>query len=318
MPTIVSIILSILTSGLPCVLLAVGIFITFRLLDFADMSAEASMLLGGTISLVLIKLGVNAFLTLPVSFVVGAACGFITSILHTKLKIPKLLSGIITLTMGASICAIFIGFTRAEPFGNLVSLGLNDKTIYSIFYIADAPLWNQPITALVMIVIVTIMIIVIYFFFGTEYGMAIRATGMNQKMARAEGINTDHAIIVGVSLSNALIGLAGALFAMQQRSMGLQSATGFLVIGLASIIIGEAIFGNRTFKINLISIATGAIIYFIIVTVAIELGLPPDLKNLLYAILITIALCLPLIKKGFKQLFAKLFKKKTGESEASV
>lgn len=318
MQTIVSIILSILTSGLPCVLLAAGIFITFRLLDFADMTAEASMLLGGTISLVLIKLGVNAYLTLPVSFVVGAACGFITSILHTKLKIPKLLSGIITLTMSSSICMIFMGFPTGEPYGNLVTLNGIEKTIYSLFYIPGAKEWNQPITALVMIVIVTIMIVVIYFFFGTEYGMAIRATGMNQKMARAEGINTDNAIIIGVSLSNALIGLGGALFAMQQRSMGLQSASGYLVIGLASIIIGEAIFGNRTFKINLISIVTGALIYFIIITVAIELGLPSYLKNLLYAILITIALCLPLIKKGFKQLFANLSKKKNGESEASV
>lgn len=305
MPYIVSIILSILTSGLPCVLLAIGIFITFKLLDFADMTAEGSFLLGGAISLVLIRLGVNAFITLPIAMCVGVGCGFITSILHTKLKIPKLLSGIITLTASASICAIFIGFAKAEPFGNAIQLEIADKTIYSIFYIEGMGVMNQPIMAIVMAVIVAIMTVVVYFFFGTEYGMAIRATGMNQKMARAEGINTDRAIIVGVCISNALIALAGALFAMKARSINFLSASGYLVIGLASIIIGEAIFGNRTFKINLISIAVGAILYFVIITVVIELGFPTELKNLLYAVMIVIALCLPFIKSGIKRLFTR-------------
>lgn len=301
---IFDLILNILTSGLPCCLLALGIFLTYRLLDFADLTAEGSFLMGGAVCLTLIVKGVDPFTSTLIAFLVGAICGLLTGVLNTCLNIPKLLSGIITMTGTASIALLVMGFTSTKsPFTNLVTLGNKDNTIYSLFYGGAIP--NQVIECIVMLIVVLLFNALIYFFFGTEYGMAIRATGMNEQMARSQGVNSKLATIVCVSLSNALIGLAGALFAQDSRSMDVKSASGFLVIGLASILIGESIFGKRSFKNWIISVSLGAIVYFIIINVAIALGFPTQLKNLLYAILITIALCIPL----FKSLFSLLKKK---------
>ena len=292
---IINVLLNILTSGLPCCLLALGIFLTYRLLDFADLTAEGSFLLGGATCVTMIYNGFNPWIATFVGMISGIICGIITGLLHTKLKIPKLLSGIITMTASASICLLIIGTTKeGSYFQNLVTLGKDSNTIYSMFYIAGIK--NQIIESIIMAIIVVIMVVIIYFFFGTEYGMAIRSTGMNEKMARAQGINTTISKIICVAISNGLIGLAGALWAQDARSMDVKSASGFLVVGLASILIGESIFGKRSFKNWIISVSLGGIIYYVIITLAIELGFPTQLKNLLYAILITIALCLPLIK----------------------
>ena len=299
-----NLILIILTSGIPCALLAIGIFITYRLLDFADLTAEGSFLIGGALCVSIIKIGGDPALATVAGLFGGAVCGLITGLLNTKLKIPKLLSGIITMTAATSLAMAIMGATVEEAFTNLVVLGRYDNTIYSVFY--PGGIWNMVIESAIMAAIVIVVILIIYFFFGTEYGMAIRATGINSKMARSQGINTSLATIVAVTIANALIGLAGALYAQDSRSMDIKSSAGYLVIGLASILIGESIFGKRNFKNWLISVSLGAIVYFIIVNVALELGLPTELKNLLYAILITLALCLPFIKS----FFIKLFKKK--------
>ena len=309
MPYIVSVIFNILTSGFPCALLAMGIFLAYRLLDFADLTAEGSFLIGGALTLALIRVGFNPFVATFIAVIGGAICGFITGFLHTKLKIPKLLSGIITMTMTASIALLILGITKdGSLFHNNVSLVYGDNTIYSLFYF-NSGAFQPIIKAGIMLIIVLIIWFIVYFFFGTQYGMAIRATGMNEKMAKSQGVNTERSIIVGVIISNALIALAGSLFCQEQRACDVKVGSGFLVIGLASILIGEAIFGKRNFKNWLISVCLGAIVYFIIVTVAIELGFPTELKNLLYAILITIALCLPLIKEGFSKIGKKGEKK---------
>lgn len=306
MPYFVNVILIILTSGLPCALLALGIFLTYRILDFADLTAEGSFLIGGATCLSLIKNGLNPILATLAGFLAGGICGFITGILNTKLKIPKLLSGIITMTASASIAMVIMGITvNDNPFTNLVTLGNNSVTIFSA--IQPGNKFNMVVEAALMAVIVIAVMFLLYFFFGTEYGMAIRTTGMNEKMARANGINTNLATIICVSISNALIGLAGCLFVQDSRSIDVKTASGFLVIGLASILIGEAIFGKRSFKNWLISVALGAIVYFTVVSLALEWGFPTELKNLLYAILITIALCIPLVK----MLIQKIKKKKT-------
>ena len=309
MPYLVSVIFNILTAGFPCALLAMGIFLTYRLLDFADLTAEGSFLIGGALTIALIKVGVNPFLATLVALLGGAICGLITGFLHTKLKIPKLLSGIITMTMTASIALLILGITKkGSPFTNNVSLDYTNDTIYSLFYF-NSGTYQPMIKALIMLLIVLIVWFTIYFFFGTQYGMAIRATGMNEKMAKSQGVNTERSIIVGVIISNTLIALAGSLFCQEQRACDVKVGSGFLVVGLASILIGEAIFGKRNFKNWLISVCLGAIVYFIIVNSAIELGFPTELKNLLYAVLITIALCLPLIKQGFMKLGRKGEKK---------
>ncbi len=306
---IVNIIRTILTSGLPCCILAIGIFITFRLLDFADMTAEGSFLLGGALTgLVLIKTN-NPVLATLAGAAAGAVCGFITGVLNRLLKIPKLLSGIITMTASGSMAfVVFSIATNSFWSASIEQSSLTSSTIFSIF-----PIMNGFGIPLVMGIIVLIVALIVYFFFGTEYGMAIRATGMNERMARAQGINTTAATIAGVAISNALIGLAGALYIQNSRCMYATSATGYLIVGLASILIGEAIFGKRSFKNSLISVCLGAILYFSIIQIAtFVFNMPTELTKLLYAILIVIALCLPLFKKWVSKLFKK---RKSEESE---
>ena len=309
MPYIVNIIFNILTSGLPCCLLAIGIFITFRLLDFADLTAEGSFLIGGSLAIALIRIGLNAYVATLIATIGGALCGYLTSVFYTKLKIPKILCGIITMTATTALALLILGLTSKDvSFLNNVKLRDEDETIYSLFYYGD-PKLRPLIKTGIMFGFVVVVYVLIYLFFGTEYGMAIRTTGINEKMARAQGINTQRTSIVALVLSNALIGLAGAMYCQSNTSCSIGVSTGFLVVGLASILIGEAIFGRRSFKNSLISIAAGSILYFIIINVAVELRFPDSLLTLLYAVLIAIALSLPLIKKGV----SKLFKKKEDE-----
>ena len=308
----VNVIFNILTSGLPCCLLAIGIFLTFRILDFADLTAEGSFLLSACLTAACIYRGMNPFLATFLGMLMGAACGFVTGCLNRLLKIPKLLSGIITLTASASLALLVMGISSAKDlFISQIPLSLNThQTIYSVFYPSSNPIspfpLNKLIESLVMIGMVGVTIVAVYYFFGTEYGMAIRATGMNEKMAKSQGINTNIACIACVSISNALIGLGGALYVQDSLSIGAGNAAGYLVIGLASILIGEAIFGKRSFKNWLISVAAGAILYFTIITIALKLGLPTQLKSLLYAILITIALCIPFFRQWILALIEKI------------
>lgn len=317
------VILNILSSGLPCVLLALGIFITYRLLDFADLTAEGSFLIGAATAGVMIFNGLNPWLATLAAFIAGGLCGLITGLLNRYLKIPKLLSGIITMTATASIAMLIMGaangnqgiFNAQISFTN-ITYGGDKQTIYSLLfpwqysseagaYIVARP-WGDVIKVLVMFAVVLVVMFIVYFFFGTEYGMAIRSTGMNEKMAKSQGINVNLSTIVGISIANALIGLAGALYAQEAKTVSTVSATGYLVVGLASILIGEAIFGKRSFKNWLISVALGSIVYFIIITIATRLGLPTELKSLLYAILIAFALCLPLIKSAIQKKIKKV------------
>ena len=313
---------TIFTQGLPVCIIAIGIFLTFRLLDFADMTAEGSFLIAAAITVVSINKGLNPFLATLFAFLGGAACGAVTGVLNRFLKVPKLLSGIITMTACGGIVYFIMGYNDlAQTFNGSVSLKDND-TIYSIFYNlpGDNFLWQ----ILVMLVFVAIVMFGIYFFFGTEYGMAIRSTGMNERMARAQGIDTTLATIICISLSNALIALGASLIYQEGGEVRLGIESGRLVIGLAAVLIGESVFGKRSFKNWLISVALGAIVYYTIITIALNVGSPEfqsamdKIKRLIYALLITIALCLPLIKKGFKNLFEKLFKKKPKESEVNV
>lgn len=315
-------VLNILSSGLPCCLLALGIFLTYRLLDFADLTAEGSFLISSALVAMMIYNGINPWLATLCGLLAGFACGTITGVLNRVLKIPKLLSGIITMTGSGSIAMLIMGqasnsgsLFRAEvTFGGFITKGSNIQTIYSLFYPwqdAGGGIWIVPnpigdiIKIVVMAAVVVIAIVGIYFFFGTQYGMAIRATGMNERMARAQGINPNVTSIICVAIANGLIGLAGALYVQEAKTVSTVSATGYLVVGLASIIIGEAIFGKRSFKNWLISVSLGSIIYFIIVNVATRVGLPTELKSLLYAILVVLALCIPLIKSRFKDKKAK-------------
>lgn len=273
--------------GLIWSLLALGVFISFRVLDFADLTAEGTVTLGSALALSLIESNVPPLFATIIALLGGFAAGIFTGVLHTKLKIPAILAGIISMTGLYTINLWVLGkaFIYTEK-----------DTLYSFLrkFLAD-PFLAKSLTALVVVVI---FFFALYWFFGTEIGMSIRATGMNRKMARAQGINTDVMIILGLAIANALTAACGALSAQSMRGANMDIGRGTIVIGLASIIIGEVIFGKRSFKNWLISVILGSVIYQILVAVAIRLGMDPNDLKLLQALLITLILSLPLVKKA--------------------
>lgn len=304
----------IFTQGLPVCIIAIGIFLTFRLLDFADMTAEGSFLISAAITVASLNAGVNPFLAILFAMLGGACCGIITGVLNRFLKVPKLLSGIITMTACGGLVFFIMGFDPIkESFRGSLSLGLDAETIYTLVY--RIPGENVVYEILLMAIIVILAILIVYFFFGTEYGMAIRTTGMNEEMAKAQGINTDISTIVCIAISNALIALGACLIYQEGGQVRIGIESGRLVIGLASVLIGEAVFGNKTFKNWLISVALGAIVYYLIITIVLNVGSTQfknamdSIKKLIYAILITIALCIPSFKKWVKSLIDKGKKK---------
>jgi len=312
------IITTIFTQGLPVCIIAIGIFLTFRLLDFADMTAEGSFLISAAITVTSLNAGINPFLTIILAMLGGAFCGALTGVLNRYLKVPKLLSGIITMTACGGLVFFIMGFNDiTEMFNGSAKLSLKADTIYT--YVYALPGENVIYEILLMAIIVILAILIIYFFFGTEYGMAIRTTGMNENMAKAQGINTNISTIVCIAISNALIALGACLIYQEGGEVKLGIESGRLVIGLAAVLIGESVFGNKTFKNWLISVALGAIVYYLIITIVLNVGSPQfrnamdSIKRLLYAILITIALCIPTIKKWVKGLVEKTKKKKGGK-----
>lgn len=293
-----------LNQGLLWAVMAIGVFITFRLLDFADLTCEGSFALGGAVAAVMIQNnswhGITACL---IALLAGAAAGLITALLHTKLKIAPILSGIITLTALYSVTFITMG--------NKSSIGLiNVPVFYAVF-----GEMKSMYSILIMGAICVVAIIgACYWFFGTEIGSAIRATGANEKMCRAQGINTDNTKIIGLMLSNALIALSGALVAQSQGTTSWSLGQGAIVAGLASVIIGEVLIpANSNFAVTLTGVVIGSIIYRIIYAIVYYVGLPTEYIKLCTAVLVVIALCLPMIKAkskaGAKMLDNYLIKK---------
>lgn len=277
--------------GLIWSLMALGIFISFRILNYADLTVEGSITLGSAISISLILSGVNSFLALFISMIGGFIAGAITGVLHTKLKIPAILAGIISMTGLYSINLRVMGKAA-------IYLG-DENTIYSFLRsIINDQFVAKASTSLVVVILI---FFVLYWFFGTEIGMSLRATGMNPKMARAQGINTDIMIILGLAIANALVSLSGGLVAQSQRNANMDLGKGTIVIGLASIIIGEVIFGKRSFKNWLISVILGSIVFNAIIGIAIQFGMNPNDLKLIQAILIAIILALPLLQKYKKK-----------------
>lgn len=283
--------------GLIWSLMALGIFISFRVLNFADLTAEGSITLGSAVATSLIIHNTNYALATVMALFVGFMAGAITGILHTKLKIPAILAGIISMTGLYSINLRVMG--KASIYIGEIN------TIYSpLLRKINDPFISKTITTLIVVVLT---FLVLYWFFGTEIGMSLRATGMNEKMARAQGINSTGMIILGLAISNGLIALSGALIAQSAKSANMDVGKGTIVIGLASIIIGEVIFGKKTFKNWLIAVILGSIVYQGLVGVAIALGLNPNDLKLLQAILIAIILFLPVLQqKYFKRKEVKI------------
>ncbi|NLP33619.1 MAG: ABC transporter permease [Clostridiales bacterium] len=289
------------SQGLSWAILALGVYLTFRILNFADMSCEGSFALGGSISAVLIvKLGLNPFLTVILATLAGMMAGLITGLLHTKLKIPAILSGILTMIGLYSINLRIMGQANTPIIGqstmiSLVkglfpeakALGMKDSTLQT---------W---ITMGIGLVLTVVVIALLYWYFGTEIGCCIRATGNNEVMVRAQGVNTDSMKTLGLVISNGLIALSGAIVTQSQGYADVKMGVGAIVIGLASIVIGEVIFLRpKSFASRLFSIMIGSIIYRMIIAVVLQLGLNTDDLKLFTAIVVAIALSIPNLKKN--------------------
>ncbi len=274
-------------------LMAIGIYITYKILDIPDLTVDGSFATGGAICAITMVQMNNWGLSLLFSFLIGLACGLVTGLLHTLLGIPAILAGILTqLTLWSINLKILDG-------ANISVNATQYHTLLSLFDIPNA-LWKLGI-------IIALIIGFLYLFFGTELGCAIRATGNNPKMSNAQGINTKRNIVIGLSISNGLVALAGALFAQYQGFADIKMGSGAIVIGLCSIVIGSIIFSKiaRNFAVRLISVVFGAIIYSIIYQTAVFFDLDTDLLKMLAALIVAIFLGVPYLRRTYGLKFKK-------------
>ena len=285
--------------------LALGVYITFRLLDIADLTVDGSFTTGGAVCAVCVLNGIQPLLALLISILAGFLAGAITGILHTKCKIPAILAGILTQIGLYSINLRIMGGRANLPLttANTLFADLSVSLDINRYYIA----------LVISLIFVIIFIALLYWFFGTELGSAIRATGNNEQMARSLGINTDTMKLLGLTISNGLVGLSGALYALYGQATDVRVGTGAIVIALASIVIGEVVISSKkgNFALRLTSIIIGSIIYRIIVALVLQMGLNTDDLKLLTAILVGIALTIPIMLNKRKQI--SMYKKLTGK-----
>ena len=276
-----------IAQGLLWAVMALGVYITFRVLDIADLTVEGSFPLGAATAAAMLSAGYGIVLSLIAAAVVGMLAGVVTGLLHTKMKIPALLAGILTMI------ALYSVNLRIMGKANISLLGVD--TIFSM--VRSCLGLNSGQTTLLVGLLATVLIgVLLYWFFGTEIGAAIRATGFNQQMIRAQGVDTDITIMLGLLLSNSLVAISGALVAQSNGFADVGMGTGTIVIGLASVIIGEVLFGTRSFKNCMISVILGSVVYRIVIAVVLQMGMPPNDLKLFTSVLVAFALSLPLIK----------------------
>lgn len=288
-------VLSTVAQGLLWAVLAIGLFITFRILDIADLSIEGTYPLGGAIAVMTITGGGSPILAILFAFLGGCVAGAVTGFLHTKLKIPALLAGILTMIGLYSI--------NLRIMGRATTSILGEETVYTFF---ESSMSKVSATLVVGLLATLVVWFFCYIFFGTELGTAIRATGDNPQMIRAQGVNTDITIILGLIISNGFVGITGALLSQSNGYADVNMGTGVLVTGLASIIIGEVLFGTRSFKNWLISVVLGSIVYRAVVAFVLWLGMNPNDLKLLTAVIVAVALALPLIKSKMQKLRSRV------------
>lgn len=281
-------------------IMALGVYITFRLLDIADLSVDGTFATGGAVSAMLILAGWSPWTSLIVATIVGICAGTVTGLLHTKLGIPAILSGILTQYALYSINLAIMGFKA-----NTAINGNNAKLVMSGL--------SVPRSILIGGIFVAVVIIFMYWFFGTEVGSALRATGCNHEMAKAQGININAMTVLGLAISNGLVSLAGALSSQYSGFADVNAGRGSIVIGLAAVIIGEvfgeAILGKHlNFAGHLIFVIVGGIAYYIVYTLVLWLKLDANLMKLFTAVIVAIFLAVPYLRGQAKSSFKKAAK----------
>ena len=279
--------------GLIWGIMAIGVYLTFRILDIADLTVDGSLGTGGAVCIMLMLSGQNVWVSMAGATAAGMAAGLATGILHTFMGIPAILAGILTQLGLYSINLKTMG--KANQAINVDKYDL----LVSLRFIRKVPFYRN--TILMVAITIIILIAVLYWFFGTELGCSLRATGCNDKMARAQGINTDLSRVLGLMISNGLVALSGAMLCQYQGFADINMGRGAIVIGLAAVIIGEAIFGKifRNFVLKLLGVALGSIIYYLVLQVVIWMGIDTDLLKLLSAAVVAVFLAIPTWKSRY-------------------
>ncbi len=282
-------------------LMAVGVYITYKILDLADLTVDGTMCTGGAVCIMMMLSGHSVGISLLAAFAAGMVAGLATGVFHTVMGIPAILAGILT-QLGLYSINLRIMDDRANQ---AISVEKYDLLV-SLRFVKNVPFYKN--TILISAVILLILVAILYWFFGTELGCSIRSTGSNANMSRAQGINTDVCKILGLMLSNGIVALASGLYAQYQGFADINMGRGAIVIGLAAVIIGEVAFGRicSNFAFRLISVALGAIIYYLVLQVVLWLGLRSNDLKLLSALVVAVFLAIPYIKDKY---FSKPVKK---------
>ena len=295
--------------GLAWGIMAIGVYITYRILDVADLTVDGSLATGGAVCVMLIRAGLDPWVALLCALMAGMLAGLVTGLLHTRCGIPAILSGILTQLALYSVNLRIM----ASKANQALSVDKYDLLL-SQRYVRSLSL-NNPLPLLLLFTVAVIA--ALYWFFGTEKGGSIRATGDNPNMARAQGINTDSNIVLGLMLSNGLVALSGALLAQYQGSSDINMGRGAIVIGLAAVIISEVLFGKLfvNFGLKLFAVSIGAIVYYIVLQLVLQLGLNTNDLKLFTAIIVAIFLAVPHLQAQAKSSFSHA--KKLSEKERS-
>ena len=280
--------------GLIWGIMAIGVYITYKILDVADLTVDGSMCTGGAVSIMMMLNGYNVWVSLLAAFIAGMLAGLVTGIFHTFMGIPAILAGILTQLALYSINLKIMG--RANQ---AISV-MNYDLLVSLRNVKNVPFYQNSIFVVAIFCIVIIGIL--YWFFGTELGCSLRATGCNPNMSRAQGINTDFHTVLALMISNGLVGLSGGLYAQYQGAADVNMGRGAIVIGLAAVIIGDVLFGKMcagkkiAFAYTLLSVIAGAILYYLVLSVVLWLKFPSDDLKLFSAIVVAIFLSIPYLK----------------------
>ena len=280
------------TQGLIWGIMAIGVYLTFRILDVADLTVDGSLATGGAVAVMLIRAGWNAWLALLCAFIAGMLAGLVTGLFHTRCGIPAILSGILTQLALYSINLRIMANKSNQPVGvDKYSLLVSQR------YVRELSLQN-PLPLL--LVILAVLIALLYWFFGTERGCSLRATGANSRMASAQGINVNSNLVLGLMLSNGLVALSGGLLAQYQGASDVNMGRGAIVIGLAAVIIGEVLFDRifRSFSMKLVAVCIGAVIYYLVLQLVLQFGLNNNDLKLITAPIVAVFLALPYWKKN--------------------